>query len=650
MIFKRDWVRRAAELYGDMGVTITQHQRRTLQDRLRRLVQEPPWRVVAEAAEQLERAGPDELLAAMRQLLGLGGLHLWLSERPAAVGRLGDLGVSVADAIQSWLATTDVEKSLDTGLRLLLGIETESEQIESSIFACITTQEEEGDMSLSFKFDPRRLPSALQTDAAQLAYVQTVARLVPQLDLTQDELKGIYTSAGGLGLKEEDPRRIRLAAIVGALLQKDVLSPTEYDIQGAAMTLERTVDEGLVNGTLRKRLDYYKAVAKELEALKKTEVFFRELQTVADYAIERAREVTPEGSNFRYVVELGISQYVGGPAPSDSLDLPPLLADDGHEQELVKENIRAVGVLYAAYQLEQVRLIHVVDRITEMFLNGQLPIGYDEGGKALDAYYWDADRRLDEGARRMQYSRVLGVPGGDVSREVVPNTEFDSLLMRFVASIADRARDERVSTILNAQRPASSSDAQVRKTGRDLGANASLYGWAATQFAARRINAHIRQAIEVLKQPTIQKALGVTNPWQVVERVASTDLGQTPNIPRYRTMALAGHKLLDIIAQKSRAFGASTTLPLIDGDLDRATWDEMVRHAEYFLAVNGIKDDQVDQLSQPEQVRGTTSLPAYGGAGGATGGLDQLRSMIATGQQPSMDQLRTLIPGIPALN
>jgi hypothetical protein len=55
----------------------------------------------------------------------------------------------------------------------------------------------------------------------------------------------------------------------------------------------------------------------------------------------------------------------------------------------------------------------------------------------------------------------------------------------------------------------------VRKSGRDLAANASLYGWASTHFVARRINQQLNTAMDILRQPLLQKAFGVagTGSW-----------------------------------------------------------------------------------------------------------------------------------------
>jgi hypothetical protein len=315
-------------------------------------------------------------------------------------------------------------------------------------------------------------------------------------------------------------------------------------------------------------------------------------------------------------------------------------------------------------------MFHVVDRITEIFMNGQLPIGFDAGGRALDTYYWDREDRLNEAERRMVYSRVLGATGGMISKEVQPNTQFDSLWLRFLSSLAEFDRQQRVDEIIatNRPRPQNLTGEYVRNAGRAVAANVSLYGWGGTHFAARRLNGHIATALDILNQPSIQKAYGVTNPYQLIERVASAEFGVTPNIVRLRTMADAGNRILNIVANNHTAWTRSNGNPLfeeedptfertrvIPGDISLADRKELLNLTQFWLAVNGIKDDQVDRLSQPEQAKYQPSIPTFAGMlpgsnGASSNGkagadtVERLKQMVLQGQAPSLDQLKQLLP------
>ncbi|MBC7898736.1 MAG: hypothetical protein H7070_01665, partial [Saprospiraceae bacterium] len=198
----------------------------------------------------------------------------------------------------------------------------------------------------------------------------------------------------------------------------------------------------------------------------------------------------------------------------------------------------------------------------------------------------------------------------------------------------------------------------VRKAGRDLAANLSLYGWAATQFAARRLRQHIESSLGILNQPSVQKAYGATNLYQVIERVSSSEFNLTPNIVKHRTMAEAGKQLIDLIAKYHFVWNRSSGLPVFvepgrAGEIDDPDKTAFFTLTQQWLAVNGIKDAQVDQYSEPEMSQYAPSIPSFGGFNGGSssnGGtspdqMDRIKQMVTQGQMPSLDQLQGMFNG-----
>jgi hypothetical protein len=389
-------------------------------------------------------------------------------------------------------------------------------------------------------------------------------------------------------------------------------------------------------------------------------VFFQEVAFAARYAIQNAAAVPFGHPNFSTQVRIGLDKYVAGTPLSDSLVLPPLTGEFGEDEEIEPDNIRAVGLVYAAYQLEEMRLIPVVDRIVMSFNNGLIPVVFDAGGRALDAYYWDRDDRMTEAERRSVYSRVLGVPGGDVSKEAIVNSQFNDVFIRFLASLAELHRQESIADIVESRRPRNLTAEYVRKAGRDLASNTSVHGFAGTQAFARRLNTHLATALDILKQPSIQKAYGVNGPYQLVETVASQHFGHTPNVVKFRTMAESGKKLLDLVAKYARAWTSTSGKPLFEedptpgnsypppADIPRADRDAFFLHTQFWLAVNGIKDDQVDKLSEPEAAFYAPSTPIVGrptNGHGGNEGIERIKQMVSQGQVPTLDQLQQIITG-----
>ena len=63
------------------------------------------------------------------------------------------------------------------------------------------------------------------------------------------------------------------------------------------------------------------------------------------------------------------------------IELPDL--ESQTDVEIVKENLHAAQAIYFAYQLEEMRLFQVVERLVELFRQGQLPIGQGSAGQLL---------------------------------------------------------------------------------------------------------------------------------------------------------------------------------------------------------------------------------------------------------------------------
>src|SRR5262249_15158131 len=119
------------------------------------------------------------------------------------------------------------------------------------------------------------------------------------------------------------------------------------------------------------------------------DVSYQEFAFASRHAIQNVRDNPPPGESFNTQVKIGLERFVAGRPAIESLELPPLTGADGGDVEIEPENIRAVALVYAAWNLEEMRLFHVVDRITEIYNNGQLPVGFDAGGRALDTYFFD---------------------------------------------------------------------------------------------------------------------------------------------------------------------------------------------------------------------------------------------------------------------
>ena len=615
-------------IFADVLSTLDTRQRRAVARNVRN-VQLRPFRA------------PPELLEWILRQIGREGLMRWV------IAKLPRSDQAAAERIiAEWSRAGPVD---DTRRRLLeaatrFGLNRATRRDESLMARSFAQIAKEKAMATTFDFDARGLPAGFD-GAAWNSAVDALLQNTFGLPKTGNEK--VYAAIKGIVLLNDqfDPASI-------TFLDSMRQAWDEVIVQKETFVTRTTKDSN--RKAFEKVADTIPAISgRPPDDSENNVVFFQELASVGRFVIGKSADVPLDDANFNTQVRIGLDQYVGSAPVFESLELPPL----GDDTQIVPDNVRAVGTLSATYYLEKIRIIDVVDRITEVFNNGALSVGFDSAGRALHDYYWSREDRLRPIERMSVYSRVLGVAGGDVSKEVQPNREFEPLLNRFIASVAEYDRQRSVSGMFqnNNARPLTFLGEHVRKAGNDLARNTTLYGYGGAQFAARMIAETVQSAIRILSLPAILRAYGVQSPYQVIERVAQNDFNQQVNVVKYKTMAEAAKEIHDIIARNAALWSSTLGIPLftevvngatVRGQLPEADQSRLFTHAQFWLAVNGVADQQVEKLSQPVESKAGPSLPLLHAAGGGAGldAIAKLQQMVSSGSTPSLDQLKTLLP------
>lgn len=310
----------------------------------------------------------------------------------------------------------------------------------------------------------------------------------------------------------------------------------------------------------------------------------------------------------------------GAPPSALEIMLPDL--EESVDVEIVTENLHAVQAIYFTYQLEEMRMFQVVERIVELFRQGLLPLGRGSVGDYLFNYYKKAAERITESERRDLYMRVFGAPGGNPANE--PNRDFNELWLRFVSAVSSFSRQLTVERMLRNTIPMAVSQEQVRKSARDLGTNLSRNGYGIAYFAATELQQSILEFRDILQNPELRNAFGARDMWQVIDQVNVNYLGGARNTHRHRTQSRAGAIIIRWIANNvqrlSNISGPVIQIEQIVNPQLRATsggtnptvdpsdWD-LVNACEQWLAVGGVQDQSIEQYSQPIEAPTMTSRP-----------------------------------------
>ena len=313
-------------------------------------------------------------------------------------------------------------------------------------------------------------------------------------------------------------------------------------------------------------------------------------------------------------------QFVGENRPITELgiDLPDLEATT--DADIVADNVRLMGPMVCAAMFDELKAFQVVDKLVELFQHGMLPIGSGEAGKLLYKYWKEAPNRMSESERKNFYAMTMGIPGGESGGMV--NRDFNDLWLRFVSSVSSYVSQNEVDKLLRkGGLPSAISGQQLRKAARDLAANLSLHGYGMAYYAALDMQDQIRTIIKLLSDKDIRSAYGARDMWQVVDQVATLELGGAKTSSRYRMLATCGAiitawladnvkrimnptgPILDmneVLSPMPRSSGKATTHP---SDYD------LVNACELWLADTGTSDLRVDEMSQPREAPVMTSKP-----------------------------------------
>src|SRR5262249_49495489 len=246
-------------------------------------------------------------------------------------------------------------------------------------------------------------------------------------------------------------------------------------------------------------------------------------------------------------------------------------------------------------------------------------------GNTLYDYWKRSINRMTETKRRSLYARTLGFPGGDASQGT-PNREFNDLWLRFLSAVSSYARQVTVENLLRTNIPIPVSQQLVKKTALDLAQNLSLHGYGIGYFAATELQKQIKEIISLLSDPDIKTAYGARDMWQVIDQVASLELGGSKNSIRYRTMATSGAIIIRWLAERGKLLTSADQIIVLDVNQLRnlssprprgvkATVDptdrDLVDASDQWLAVTGTAEKSVENYAQPVEAPNLTSRPVY---------------------------------------
>src|SRR5262245_20312359 len=286
----------------------------------------------------------------------------------------------------------------------------------------------------------------------------------------------------------------------------------------------------------------------------------------------------------------------------------PAQQGEAPNAEIISANLRALEAVYFAAMLEEARVFDVAGRLVEMFSQGLLPLGPGRAGATLYRHWKGNHQRLTSAQRHNVYARAFGSPGGDA--RVLSNRQFNDLWLHFVSMVGMYSAE--LQTLPPGER--SVGPEEVLISGRVLALNLSAHGHGLAWFAAQDFKPEIQQIIELLSDSEILAAFEARDPWQVVQSVATSELGVRPNVPRGHARGESGVIIIRWLANRrarllrprsanilrhediceGRTAASQTKKPTV-----YPTDYDLVTACERWLAVTGTEEAQIEEPRSP---------------------------------------------------
>lgn len=334
------------------------------------------------------------------------------------------------------------------------------------------------------------------------------------------------------------------------------------------------------------------------------------------------RGVSTAENQLRRKVNEALNKYqnVAGEDSVDGLSLEPPDLGEISGVTVERDNIRLMGPMIVAAMMDEVKAFQTMDHVVQRFQDATLVRFSREAGRKLYNWWREAPNRMSEMERRTFYAITLGLPGGEPTG--FTNRSFNDLFLRFVSSVSDLVRQKELDNLLRASIPMATHQQQCRKAARDLVENLSMHGYGMAFYAAQELSKQVNEIIDILSDPDIRANYGARDMWQVIDQVATLELGGAKSSSRYRTLATCGTIITAWLANNiARIMNATTHIidmnevrhPQPKAPGRKATTHpndyDLVNACELWLADSAISDSRVEELTQPRESPATTSRP-----------------------------------------
>jgi hypothetical protein len=221
------------------------------------------------------------------------------------------------------------------------------------------------------------------------------------------------------------------------------------------------------------------------------------------------------------------------------LDLPPEASS-----AIDQASVEAAASLYLAAELESTGLLPAVELMSGLFASGALSLAIGTASDKLAVFWRGRNDRFSPDERCAFFARLFGSSFGAVlAGEGGANRAFVPLMVDLTEALTEYEGHP-----IWASKPGAREETRVRTAGRQLASNLIPRSGGMTPFAARDILTTAKEAIGILKEPSVQSLFGANSVWGVVRNLQRRYSREDTDIASHLTLGETGQAMLAWLA------------------------------------------------------------------------------------------------------
>lgn len=239
-----------------------------------------------------------------------------------------------------------------------------------------------------------------------------------------------------------------------------------------------------------------------------------------------------------------------------NISVPNIEAPAASEED--RTHLRSVAPLYFASELEQAALLPAVETLSALFATGGFTREVGSAAPRIINFWRNRQSRFSPQERNAIFARLFGAGQTSLASPLPEssNGEFEVLLLSCCEALV--ANED---SPLWPPQPNPAASVRLQVCVSRLLENLSMRSVGIAPFAARDIINAITAALEIVREPALQRAFGANATWPAVRSIARQLLRQTPSVNEHIARAQSGQILLAWFAEELPNISSLSPIP-----------------------------------------------------------------------------------------